>query len=40
MECAAILDVCEILEILELNKIQCAKQHLLRIVQMLSRLCR
>ena len=40
MECAAILDVCEILEILQLNKIQSAKQHLLRIVQMLSRLCR
>ena len=34
------LDVCEILEILQLNKIQSAKQHLLRIVQMLSRLCR
>jgi len=40
MECAAILDVCEILEILETDKISCAKQLLLRIVQMLSRLCR
>ena len=40
MECAAILDVCELLELLEPEKIQCAKQLLLRIVQMLSRLCR
>ena len=40
MECAAILDVCEILELLDLNELQDAKHHLLRIVQMLSKLCR
>ena len=40
MECAALLDVCELLELIDIDRRKCAKQHLLRIVQMLSRLSR
>ena len=40
MECAAIIDICEILGILSPDVRQQSKQYLLRIVQMLSRLCR
>ena len=40
MECAALLDVCELLELIDSEHRKCAKEHLLRIVQVLSRLCR
>ncbi len=40
MECAALLDVCEILQLIDSERRKCAKEHLVRIVQMLSRLCR
>ena len=40
MEWAAILDVCGILDAMSANKRRQSKQHLLRIVQMLSKLCR